>query len=164
MSQIETLFAEFEAKLAELKATVIPAIAPVAEPVIAAVEPVVTAIEAAPAEVVPTVETVVEDVVTGTPDVALADDIAAAHARIDGIATALVTAIQSLDAKIDAKLDGAQGWALHPKVAAAGAGGAVVTAVVGALQASGTHVGGGQTVTAGAAALVALVAGYLKKA
>lgn len=92
------------------------------------------------------------------------DDIAQLHARVDGVASAIVAAVQSLDAKIDSSLDVASGWALHPKVAAAGAGGLVSTVAAYVLQLNTVHVAGGNTTVAAVTAGVAALAGWLKKA
>lgn len=125
------------------------AVAPIVEPVVAAVEA-----PAAPAVDVPA-------------DAALpvvAQDIEKVHARVDALAVALTNSIQVLDAKVDAGLDYASGWAIHPKVMAAGAGGLVATVAAYVSQINGFQVTGGTTTGAGVAALVAVVAGWLKSA
>jgi hypothetical protein len=145
--------AELRTKLDALEATAKADVEATLEPVVA---PVIAAVEA-PAPVV-------TDIPADAAAPGIAADIEAVHARVDGVASALVMAIQSLDAKIDAGLDVASGWAIHPKVAAASVGGMVATAAAYIAQLSSFHVDGGATTGAGVAALVAVISGYLKKA
>lgn len=144
---IENLKSLLSAVLAEIEAPT-----PTNPPVVATVDSAATpepALELAP----------VVDVLAP-----VVDDIAQLHARVDGVASAIVAAVQSLDAKIDSSLDVASGWALHPKVAAAGAGGLVSTVAAYVLQLNTVHVAGGNTTVAAVTAGVAALAGWLKKA
>lgn len=144
---IENLKSLLSAVLAEIEAPT-----PTNPPVVATVDSAATQ-EPAP-DLAPVVDVLAPVV----------DDIAQLHARVDGVASAIVAAVQSLDAKIDSSLDVASGWALHPKVAAAGAGGLVSTVAAYVLQLNTVHVAGGNTTVAAVTAGVAALAGWLKKA